>query len=89
MTALWADLSKFVKSPFWRYISALGALWHSCATGSWTGKGENQALDRPRLLSGQPSCHYLRSHKHSAHSACYHAPQVKSVQHFGERTFGN
>ena len=53
MTALWADLSKFVKSPFWRYISALGALWHSCATGSWTGKGENQALDRPRLLSGR------------------------------------
>ena len=52
-------------------------------------EGENQALDRPRLLSGQPSCHYLRSHKHSAHSACYHAPQVKSVQHFGERTFGN
>ena len=38
---------------------------------------------------GAASCHYLRPHKHSAHSACYHAPQVKSVEHFGERTFGN
>ena len=57
MTALWADLSKFVKSPFWRYISALGALWHSCATGSWTGKGENQALDRP-LFDFSPLCDF-------------------------------